>query len=434
MKTVHVGILGLGTVGAGAAEVLLSQSALIRARTGIDLRLKKAADLDIDRSFGVEIPREILTTDAKEVLEDPEIDIVIELIGGVTVAKEMTLSALANGKSVVTANKALLAECGEELYAAAESAGRDLWFEAAVAGGIPILKALREGLVANPVTRICGILNGTCNYILTRMEREGILFEDVLREAQALGFAEAEPSLDVDGWDTAHKAVILAQLAFGVPLALDEVPVEGIRGTSPIDVRQAAELGYRIKLLAMLDRDEAGYSVSVQPVLIPKHHLLGGVDLSFNAVLVDGEVVDQTLYYGKGAGRLPTASAVVADVVDAARNVIGNTSSRVPLSWRADPLPPWIPVNDRKEHSYLRLSLLDRPGSLAKVTHVLGAHGISINSLIQHESEDELDFVQVVLLTDEADLGHIKLALSELSGLEEVGREMIRYRLEELGG
>lgn len=433
MKTVHVGILGLGTVGAGTAEVLLSQLDLIRARTGIAPVLKKAADLNIDRSFGVEIPREILTTDANEVLEDPEIDVVVELIGGTTVAKDMILRALANGKSVVTANKALLAECGPELYAAAEAAGRDVFFEAAVAGGIPIIKALREGLVANPVSRICGILNGTCNYILTRMEREGIAFEDVLREAQALGFAEAEPSLDVDGWDTAHKAVVLAQLAFGVPLKLEDVPVEGIRGTSPVDVRQAAELGYRIKLLAMLDRDEVGYSVSVQPVLIPRDHLLGGVDMSFNAVLVDGEVVDQTLYYGKGAGRLPTASAVVADVVDAARDVIGHSHARIPLFWTADPQPPWIPVNDRKERSYLRLSLLDRPGSLSKVTHVLGAHGISINSLIQHESEDELDFVQVVLLTDEADLGSIKLALAEVGALEEVGREMIRYRLEDLG-
>lgn len=432
MKTVNVGILGLGTVGAGTAETLLTQFNLIHARTGLDIVLKKAADLNIDRDFGVELIPEVLTTDVNEVLDDPDIHIVVETIGGTTVAKDFILRALKNGKSVVTANKALLAESGPELYAAAAAARRDLFFEAAVAGGIPIIKSLREGLVANPITRICGILNGTCNYILTRMEREGIPFEDVLREAQELGYAEAEPSLDVDGWDTAHKAVILSRIAFGVTLRLEDVPVEGIRGIDPIDVRQAAELGYRIKLLAMLDRNTEGYSVSVQPVLIPMDHMLGGVDLSFNAVLVDGEVVDQTLYYGKGAGRLPTASAVVADIVDASRDFAGEAHTRIPLTWTADPAPEWIPVNDRRERSYLRLSLLDRPGTLAKVTHVLGTHGISINSLIQHDSEEPLEFVPVVLITGEANLGSIKMALGELAALPEVGREMIRYRLEEL--
>ena len=431
MKTVQIGILGLGTVGAGTAETLICQRSLIQARTGIDLVLKKAADLDLDRDFGFDLPRDILTTDADEVILDPEIHIVVELIGGTTIAKTFTLKALEAGKSVVTANKALLAEHGPELIAAAEKAGADLFFEASVAGGIPIIKALREGLVANPVKRICGIMNGTCNYILTRMEREGIAFDDVLGEAQALGYAEAEPSLDVDGWDTAHKAVILAQIAFGIPVTLDDLQVDGIRDIDPSDVTNAAELGYRIKLLAVLDSEEQGVSVSVQPVLIPIDHMLAGVDMSFNAVLVDGEVVDETLYYGKGAGRLPTASAVVADIVDAARDV--GSAHRIPLSWSADPAPALVPQGERKERSYLRLSLKDAPGTLAKVADVLGKNGVSITSLIQHESRTEDGFAPVVLLTDEAPVASIETALTALDSLDEVGSDKIRYRVEELG-
>ncbi len=432
MKTVHVGILGLGTVGAGTAETLLTQFDLIKARTGMELVLKKAADLNLDRDFGFDVPEGVLTTDAQEVLMDPDIQIVVELIGGTTIAKTFILKAFEQKKSVVTANKALLAEHGKELINAAETAGVDLFFEAAVAGGIPIIKSLREGLVANPIRRICGIMNGTCNYILTRMEREDVAFEDVLQQAQDLGYAEADPTLDVDGWDTAHKAVILSQLAFGVPLSFEQVPVSGIRGIQGLDVKNAADLGYRIKLLAMLDRSEQGYSVSVQPVLIPMSHMLANVDLSFNAVLVDGDVVDETLYYGKGAGRLPTASAVVADIVDAARDVLGDSHARIPLTWTADPRPAWIPPAERRERSYLRLSLRDQPGTLAKVTDVLGRHGISITALVQHEAHEQHDVVPVVLLTGDAPVGALEQALRELSELDEVGPEQIRYRVEEL--
>lgn len=433
MKTVYVGILGLGTVGAGTAETLLKQRGLIEARTGIPLILKKAADLDLDRDFGFTLPKDLLTTDAMEVINDPDIRIIVELIGGTGIAKTLVLEALAAKKSVVTANKALLAEHGPELMAAAEANGVDLFFEASVAGGIPIIKALREGLVANPITRICGILNGTCNYILTRMEREGIDFDDVLKEAQYLGFAEAEPSLDVDGWDTAHKAVILSQIAFGVPLKLEDVPVDGIRGIDPEDVKNAAELGYRIKLLAMLDQSELGYSVSVQPVLIPTDHMLSNVHMSFNAVLVDGEVVDETLYYGRGAGRLPTASAVVADVVDAARDLSGDAHARIPLSWNANPVPALIPSVERMERSYLRLFLKNAPGSLAKVAEVLGNYGISITSLVQHENDEEGGFIPVVIVTHEAQVGAIQSALADLTEMPHlVEPRMIRYRLEEL--
>ena len=431
MKTVQVGILGLGTVGAGTAETLIRQRALIQARTGVDLELKKAADLNIDRDFGFDLPKELLTTEVADILQDPDIQIVVELIGGTGIAKTLTLQALEAGKSVVTANKALLAEHGPELIAAAEKAGVDLLFEASVAGGIPIIKALREGLVANPVSRICGIMNGTCNYILTRMEREGIAFDDVLKEAQDLGYAEAEPSLDVDGWDTAHKAVILAQMAFGIPVTLDDLQVSGIRNIDPDDVTNAAELGYRIKLLAVLDQEAGGVSVSVQPVLIPVDHLLAKVDMSFNAVLVDGDVVDETLYYGKGAGRLPTASAVVADIVDAARDL--DATHRIPLVWNNGEAPTLVPAGERKERSYLRLSLKDAPGTLAKVTEVLGRNGISIRSLIQHETRSEDGFAPVVILTDEAPVASMDASLEELGGLDEVGSDHIRYRVEELG-
>jgi len=433
MKTVHVGILGLGTVGAGTAETLLKQHDLLKARTGIDLVLKKAADLDIDRDFGFDLPKECLTTDPKEVIHDPDIGIVVELIGGTTIARALTREALAAGKSVVTANKALLAEHGPELIQAAEQSGGELYFEASVAGGVPIIKVLREGLIANPVTRITGILNGTCNYILTRMEREGANFDDVLREAQELGYAEAEAGLDVDGWDTAHKAVILSQIAFGVPLRLEDVLVEGIRGIKPVDVKNADELGYRIKLLALMDQSDQGLSVSVQPALIRKEHLLGSVDMSFNAIVVEGDVVDETLYYGKGAGKYPTASSVVADVVDAARELVAGSPHRIPLSWRSEPMPSVIPVSERVERCYLRLQLLDRPGVMAKLTDTLGTHGIPISALIQHETDEDQKIVPVVILTGEAKVGKINSALDELRMMEEIGPEMIRYRLEDLG-
>jgi homoserine dehydrogenase len=433
MQTVYVGILGLGTVGAGVAETLIRQRGLIAARSGIDLVLKKAVDLNLKRDFGFPIPTEILSTDANEVLNDPDIRIVVELIGGTGVARKLILAALAAGKSVVTANKALLAEHGPELIEAAADAGVDLFFEASVAGGIPIIKSLREGLVANSFNQICGILNGTCNYILTRMEKEGVAFDDVLKDAQRLGYAEAEPSLDIDGWDTAHKAVILAQLAFGVPVGLGDFPVRGIRGIDPIDVKNAAELGYRIKLLAILEQFDGKLEVGVQPTLIPEDHMLAGVDMSFNAVLVKGDIVGDTLYYGRGAGRLPTASAVVADVLDAARDLSIGASERIPLSWRADPAPRLVPPGERTARSYLRLNLRDRPGSLGNVARLLGEHNITITALVQKEEHQAHEFVPVVILTGEARMDDMHAAMDKLRTMEDVGGDIVRYRVEELG-
>jgi len=433
MQTVHVGLIGLGTVGAGTAETLFQQRELIRARSGIDLVLTRAADLNIERDFGFDMPRHILTTNAMEVLNDPEIRIIVEMVGGTGIAKTFILEAFAQGKSVVTANKALLAEHGPELIAAAQEAGVELFFEASVGGGIPIIKALREGLVANPIREIHGILNGTCNYILTRMERDKVGFDEVLKEAQALGYAEAEPSLDIDGWDTAHKAVILGQLAFGIPVHLDDLTVSGIRDIDPVDLANAAELGYRIKLLAILTRSNGAVEIGVQPALIPEDHMLSKVDMSFNAVLVNGSVVGETLYYGRGAGRLPTASAVVADIVDLARNLISGATDRIPLEWSPEKVPRLLPPGERVERSYLRLLLRDRPGSLSHVARILGDRGISITSLIQKEEHAKHEFVPVLILTGDARMADLDQAMAELTSLDDVGSDIVRYRVEELG-
>lgn len=433
MKQVHIGILGLGTVGAGTAQTILSQRSLIQDRTGLDVVLCKAADLNIDRDFGFTFPDGVLTTCADDVLDDDRIQIVVELIGGTGIAKTFILRAFAAGKSVVTANKALLATHGPELISAANAAGVDLYFEAAVAGGIPIIKALREGLVANPVLEIYGILNGTCNYILTRMQRETVSFDDVLLDAQRLGYAEAEPSLDIDGWDTAHKAVILGQLAFGLPVTLEDVPVNGIRDLHPLDVAYAAELGYRIKLMAILRRLNGRVEVGVQPALIPDGHLMSKVDMSFNAVLVHGGIVGETLYYGRGAGSLPTASAVVADIVDVGLNLTTGGMDRIPLQWASGEAPQLVPAGERFERSYLRLPLRDEPGTMARVAKVLGDHGITMTALLQKESHEEHEFVQVVLLTGEARMDDVQLAIETLASMQDiVGPGIIRYRVEEL--
>jgi len=441
---IHIGLLGLGTVGSGAAETLLRQRTLMRERTGIDLVLKKAADLNIKQEWGFDFPKEILTTDANEVLDDPEIKIVIELIGGKGIAKKFIEKALSAKKSVVTANKALLAEHGNELFELAAKNGVDLFYEAAVAGGIPIIKALREGLVANPIRSLHGILNGTCNYILTRMEREGIAFDDVLKEAQKAGFAEAEPSLDVDGWDTAHKAVILAQLAFGGQYSVTQMKVKGIRGLGGQDVEYAKEFGYRIKLLAILKKAGEQVEICVEPALIPLDHLLSKVDMSFNAVFIDGEVVDQTMLYGRGAGRLPTASAVVADVADVARNMLLAPQCRKsrqennPLRRTSTGGNELKPSGEALTRAYLRFELQDVTGALAKVTKILADHDISILALTDFMRGKPLpganpaagQLAPVVILTGEAKTAALDKAVEAITKLTEVGPSYARFRVE----
>ena len=431
MKEIGLGLLGFGTVGAGVVEGLQQNGDLLAARTGVRLVLRRIADLDVDRDRGVAVDRALLTRDAQAVIQDPAVDIVIELIGGVGIARDLVRKALTLGKPVVTANKKLLAEQGAALFALAAEKGVDLCFEASVGGGIPIIRALREGLVANHIQRIHGILNGTCNYILTRMQQDTLPFDQVLKEAQAAGYAEAEPSLDIDGHDTAHKAAILAALAYGFPVPMDRVSVQGIRGLAPEDIRYAAELGYRIKLLAEIRQDDGAVSVRVQPTLVPRGHLLASVDGVFNAVLVSGNLVGDTLYYGRGAGRLPTASAVLSDLADLATTLAGGRHQRLPSFLAAGAAhPPLANLDDAVSRNYLRFTLLDRPGVLARVSDVLGRHEISISSVIQKESRNG-SHVPVVFMTHAAVERNMRAALAELDRLDAVGAPAVRYGVED---
>jgi len=431
MKTIGIGLLGFGTVGAGVAEALLRPGAPLTARLGLGLALRRIADLDLERDRGVAVDRALLTRDAAAVVSDPAVDVVVELIGGCGAAKELLLQTLALGKPVVTANKALLAEHGAEIFRAAEARQTPLYFEASVGGGIPIIKALREGLVANSIRSIYGILNGTCNYILTRMEQEQAPFDVALRAAQAAGYAEAEPGLDIDGHDTAHKAVILASLACGCPVPLSAAAVEGIRGLAMEDIANALEMGYRVKLLGVVKLGADGVGVRVQPTLVPRAHLLAAVSGVFNAIQVDGDLTGQTLYYGRGAGRTATASAVLSDLADAARDLAAGQRRLAPVhaAGRAVPLQPAAEVAGR---SYLRLTLLDKPGMLARVAQVLGQHGISIASVMQKESSAG-NHVPVVIVTHQAPERAFQAALATIDRLEVIGAPTVRLRIEDFG-
>jgi homoserine dehydrogenase len=425
MKTVKVGILGFGTVGAGVVDGLLKNGELIAQRTGIFPKIGKIADLDITTDRGVVVDAAWMTTDALSVIDDPEIDVIVELIGGVTVAKKFVLRALAKGKPVVTANKALLAEAGRELFEASVRSGAGLYFEASVGGGIPVLRALRDGLVGNRIRSMYGILNGTCNYILTRMEREQLDFDTVLADAQKLGYAETPPDLDIDGIDTAHKAVVLASLAYGAPVPMDAFTVEGIRGLSHREIQYAGELGYRIKLLAVIREVNGAVEMRVEPSLVPQKHLLASVHDAFNAVFVDGDVVGSTLYYGRGAGRLPTASAVIGDITEAAAGKGGCSA------WLLQHAA--LPVRSAEEISircYLRLSLKDQPDVIAQVAHVLGKNRISIASIIQKE-QNAGEQVPVVILTHKAREKDFAAAMAEIERLEVVDGKPVRMAIED---
>lgn len=427
MKKIKIGIIGFGTVGAGVAANLLNNGEVIAKRTGIELELTGIADLDITTDRGVAVPPGILTTDAAALIA--KVDVVVELIGGTTAAKKFILAALQAGKPVVTANKALLALHGEELFAAAAAAGVDIYYEASVAGGIPIIKALREGLVANRINRIYGIMNGTCNYILTRMEREGVDFAEVLSEAQKLGYAEAEPSLDIDGFDTAHKAAILAALAYGRWFGLDPVHVEGIRNISLADIRYADELGYRIKLLAIIKHLDDKVQIRVHPTLVPKRALLANISGVFNGVMVDGDTVGETLFYGRGAGRMATASAVVADLVDVALNIVNKCPRRITFR-NSEQFEAVAAMSEVESRYYLRLEVKDSPGVIAAVSAALAAQKISISSLIQHESSGEL--VPLVILTHTAGEARVRAALDAIEALDAVCGKVRLFRIEDI--
>ncbi len=415
VKEYKVGIIGFGTVGAGVAENLLLNHDCIAKRTGVRPVLHKIADLDIKTDRGIAIPEGVLTTDAQKVID--ECDIVVELVGGTTIAKKFILTALNAGKSVVTANKALLALHGEELFAAAEKNNVNIYYEASVAGGIPIIKALREGLVSNRIERIYGIMNGTCNYILTRMEREGADFAPVLADAQKLGYAEANPSLDIDGFDTAHKTAILASLAYGKWFGLDSVYVEGIRDLELADIACADELGYRIKLLGIIKCDNGAVQMRVHPTLIPGKSLLAGINDVFNGVQVEGDTVGQTLFYGRGAGRKATASAVVADISDAALNMANNCTRRLPGFVAGEQFTAQLSIDDITSRYYLRLQVKDCAGVIASITQILASRSINISSLIQHEHRAEDGSVSLVVLTHPAKEKEIRSALAEIAVL-----------------
>ena len=429
MKEVRVGVLGFGTVGAGVVEGILRHREVMRERSGVDLVLAKIADLDITTPRGFEVPDGLLTTNADEVVSNPDIEIVVETIGGTSIAKTLVLSALRHGKCVVTANKKLLAEHGREIFGAAEENNVEIYFGASVGGGIPIIRVLREGLVANEIESIQGILNGTCNYILTRMAREGADFGEVLKDAQRLGYAEADPSLDIDGFDTAHKACILASLAYGFPPAFNEVQVEGIRSLSGVDVRYAAELGYSIKLLALVAKDGDAVEVGVHPTLIPQSHMLSSVNGSFNAAWVKGDMSDETLYYGRGAGRAPTAATVIADVVSLAES-LAQGKPRFP---RAVPVYNEGRVRLKAPGEivskfYVRFMVADRPGAFGTIATILGTHGVSIAGAMQKES-GENGFVPVVALLHEAKTENLERALQEIVATGVVGASPVKLRM-----
>ncbi|KXX64152.1 homoserine dehydrogenase [Marichromatium gracile] len=438
MKPVKIGLLGLGTVGGGTVSVLANNAAEIARRAGREIQIAHAAAraYDADAIDGLErIGR--IGDDAFAVVEDPEVEVVIELIGGYSPARELVLRAIENGKHVVTANKALIALHGNEIFAAAREHGVTVGFEAAVAGGIPIIKAVREGLAANHIEWVAGIINGTGNFILTEMRDKGRDFADVLAEAQALGYAEADPTFDVEGIDAAHKLTILGSLAFGIPLQFDRCFTEGISKIGALDVAYAAELGYRIKHLGIARRGEQGIELRVHPTLIPERRLLANVDGVMNAVLVKGDAVGPTLYYGAGAGALPTASAVVADLVDVVRTLTTDPSNRVPhLAFQPDELAdtPVLEMEAVETAYYLRLSALDQPGVMARIASILGEHGISIEAIKQQEPGEGETHVPLVMLTHRVLERQMNAALDQIEALDSVQGEIIRIRVEMLSG
>jgi len=431
MKTINIGLVGFGTVGTGVVKLLKGQAPLLQRRLAARLRLKRIADLDLTKPRDVEVDPKILTTDAREIIEDPAIDIVIELIGGTTAAREVSLAALRSGKHLVTANKALLATHGLELFRAAAEKRVDLGFEASVCGGIPIIRAVREGLVANRIHSIEGIVNGTCNYILTKMTELGAPFAEVLKEAQDQGYAEANPSLDIDGIDAAHKLQILASIAYGGSVDFNAIHVEGIRGIDPDDIQYAKELGYRVKLLAIAKETDGEIEVRVHPTLIPEDHLLAFVGGVFNAVYIVGDATGSLMFYGRGAGQLPTASAVVSDVVEIAQNILYQRPSRpshIPAI--AGEGLKIRPMDEVRTRYYLRVMAVDKPGVLSKVSGILGSHDISIASVIQKGRHARAS-VPVVMMTHEAVEGAMRRALAEIDALDVVSGRTVCLRVEE---
>ncbi len=437
MNPVKVGLLGLGTVGGGTMNVLYRNAKEISRRAGRDIRVTHAAAREYDAGGIDGLDSVTIGNDAFEVVRNPDIDIIIELIGGYSPARELVLEAISNGKHVVTANKALIALHGNEIFAAARDKGVTVAFEAAVAGGIPIIKAVREGLAANNIEWVAGIINGTGNFILTEMRDKGRDFADVLREAQALGYAEADPTFDVEGIDAAHKLTILASLAFGIPLQFDKTYTEGIGAIDPQDVSNAEDFGYRIKHLGITRKTDAGVELRVHPTLIPERRLIANVDGVMNAVLVKGDAVGPTLYYGAGAGSLPTASAVAADVIDVARSLTTDPGNRVPhLAFQPDELSdtPVLPIDAVETAYYLRMRAVDKPGVVAAVAGILSEAGISIEAIKQQEPAEGQTQVALVMLTHRVVEQRMNDAIARIEALDTIEGSVTRIRVESLDG
>lgn len=435
MRDIVVGLIGWGTVGSGVVAILKNGQDVIKKRLGTGIRLKWVADKDLERPRSVTVPPDMLTEDAGVVINDPEVDIIVELIGGIEPAKSFIEGAIERGKHVVTANKALLAHHGNELFALASGKGRVIAYEASVAGGIPFIKILREGLAANRIKTLVGILNGTCNFILTRMREAGLSFDEALREAQKLGYAEADPSLDVDGIDTAHKLAIASSLAFNMPISFGSIFIEGIRNIDPLDIQYGEEFGYQLKLLAIAKQKRDGeVELRVHPTFVPSGHVLSSVRGAYNAVFVGGDAVGDTMFYGLGAGMMPTGSAVVADIIDISRSLIKGTQPLDTMPSFDGAIISIVPMEEIVSSYYFRFSAVDRPGVLSKISGILGSHNISISAVIQkgRSSASPDEPVPIVMLTHEAKEKAVRKAVREIDHLDIVRAPTQLIRIEEL--
>jgi homoserine dehydrogenase len=435
LKHLNVGLLGIGTVGGGTYTVLTRNAAEITRRTGVEIKVVQVADRNIDLAKKVTGGNVDITDDAFTTVSNPNVDVVVELIGGYTLSKQLVLKAIENGKHVVTANKALIALHGNEIFAAAQAKGVIVAFEAAVAGGIPIIKALREGLGANNIEWIAGIINGTTNFILTEMREKGLAFKDVLGEAQRLGYAEADPTFDVEGIDAAHKLTIMSAIAFGMPMKFSEAYTEGITKLEQTDIKYAEELGFRVKLLGITKRTDAGVELRVHPTLIPEKRLVANVNGAMNAVVVKGDAVGPTLYYGAGAGAEPTASAVVADLMDVARLSSATVEQRVPyLAFQPNSVAdlPILPISEINSAYYLRMRASDKPGVLAKVTKILADRDISIDAMLQREPQDTETEADIVILTHTTLEKNMDASILEIEALQAIVGNLTKLRVETL--
>lgn len=435
MKQLNVGILGLGTVGGGTYQVLMRNAFEITRRTGVQINVVQVADRNLEHAKALTAGKVDVTDDAFAVVNNPKVDVVVELIGGYTLSKELVLKAIANKKHVVTANKALIALHGNEIFAAAKENDVIVAFEAAVAGGIPIIKALREGLGANRIEWLAGIINGTTNFILTEMREKGLGYQDVIGEAQRLGYAEADPTFDVEGIDAAHKLTIMSAIAFGMPMKFEQAYTEGITKLQQVDIQYAEELGYRVKLLGITKHTDQGVELRVHPTLIPEKRLVANVNGAMNAVVVKGDAVGPTLYYGAGAGSEPTASAVVADLMDVARLMDATSAQRVPyLAFQPDQVQdlPILPMDEVHSAYYIRLRASDKPGVLANVTKILGDRDISIDAMMQKEPDENETEADIVILTHITIEKNMNAAIDEIESLSAIVGHAVRIRMEEL--